>query len=109
MYSRGKMRGRRALVAASLGGQEHMFGSQAVHGPLHEGMMSHLLRGTLGVVGYDVVQPFWAYHAPYVDEGARADLLAGLRRHVERLDEAPILAMPDLEQYDRRFRPLADS
>jgi NAD(P)H dehydrogenase (quinone) len=108
MYGRGKMRGRRVLVAASLGGREHMFGDDAIHGPLHDGMLSHLLRGTLGVVGYDVLSPFWAYHAPYVDDAARATMLEDLRERVRTLAGAPLLPMPDLTRYDGRFRPLAD-
>lgn len=105
MYSAGRMHGRKALVAASLGGRAHMFGDKAVHGPLERGMLSHLLRGSLGVVGYDVVEPFWAYHAPYVDDAAREAMLADLRQHVMALEELPVLPMPDLADFDERLRP----
>ena len=104
MYSRGGMRGRRALVAASLGGRDHMFGPMALHGELERGMMSHLLQGSLGVVGYDVIAPFWAYHAPYVDQPARTRMLEELRAYVLNLEAAPTLPMPDLECFDDRFR-----
>ena len=104
MYARGGMRGRRALVAASLGGRDHMFGPMALHGELERGMMSHLLQGSLGVVGYDVIAPFWAYHAPYVDQAARIRMLEELRAYVLNLEAAPTLPMPDLECFDDRFR-----
>jgi NAD(P)H dehydrogenase (quinone) len=106
MYAKGGLRGRRALVAASLGGRDHMFGEAALHGDLERGMLSHLLRGTLGVVGYDVVAPFWAYHAPYVDQAERERMLARLRRYVLDLERAPLLDMPDLASFDERFRPI---
>lgn len=47
IYDRGGMRGKRALVVASLGGREHMFGPEALHGTL-TGMLRHLLQGTVG-------------------------------------------------------------
>lgn len=107
MYAQGGMKGRRALVAASLGGREHMFGPAALHGELEHGMLSHLLRGSLGVVGYDVLPPFWAYHAPYVDHAARTDMLAALRQRVLGIDDSAAMAMPDLAAFDERFRPLS--
>lgn len=106
MYDKGGMVGRRALVIASLGGREHMFGPNAVHGEFERGMLQHLLQGTLGVVGYDVLQPFFAYHAPYVDDEARADILSRLNTHVSNLDQLPKLKMPSLNNFDKRFAPL---
>lgn len=109
MYDRGGMAGKKALVVASLGGREHMFGLDSLHGPMADGMLRHIFQGTLGVVGYDVVAPFLAYHAPYVDEEARAIMLVQLREHVADLDRLPILPMPSLSGFDNRFRPLAAS
>jgi NAD(P)H dehydrogenase (quinone) len=109
MYTQGRMCGRRALVAASLGGRDYMFGARAIHGQLEQEMLSHLLRGSLGVVGYDVVAPFWAYHAPYVDAAARTEMLESLRAYVLAIEAAPILPMPDLADFDERFRPLDGS
>lgn len=105
MYAKGGMHGRRALVAASLGGREHMFGASALHGELEQGMLSHLLRGSLGVVGYDVLAPFWAYHAPYVDRTARVQMLAALRDRVLKIEDSPILGMPDLATFGEHFEP----
>ena len=105
MYDRGGMRGKKAMVVASLGGREHMFGVEALHGPIEQGMLRHIFQGTLGVVGYDVIQPFYAYHAPYVDEAGRQQILTDLRSHVETVESLPTLQMPSLEDFDERFRP----
>jgi NAD(P)H dehydrogenase (quinone) len=67
----------------------------AVHGEI-EPMFRHLSRGTLGYVGYDVLEPFWAFHVPYVSDRARQNELDRLRAHIARLDSLPILSVPDL-------------
>ena len=106
IYSRGAMAGRRALVAVTLGGREHMFGPGAVHGEFAQGMLRHLLQGTLGYVGYEVLQPFVAWHVPYCADEERARMLADWQRCLAELDVRPRLPMPDLAAYDEVFRPL---
>ena len=109
IYGRGGMAGKRAVVGVSLGGREHMFGAQGIHGELAGGMLRHLLQGTLGYVGYDVLEPFFAWHVPYCPDAQRADTLAHWRDFVGRLDEQPRMPMPRLEDYDDVFRPLSRS
>lgn len=106
MYDRGGMAGKKALVLASLGGRAHMFGEYALHGPLTDGMLRHLFQGTLGVVGYSVLEPFYAFHAPYVKPEARIEMLDQLRAHVGAADILPALRLPSLSDFDEKFRPL---
>jgi NAD(P)H dehydrogenase (quinone) len=106
IYERGGMAGKRAVVGVSLGGREHMFGPQAIHGELAAGMLRHLLQGTLGYVGYDVLEPFFAWHVPYCSPAQRVDTLGGWRDFITRLDEQPCMPMPRLEDYDGIFQPL---
>ena len=49
-YSQGGLKGKRALVSLTLGGQEHMFAADGVHGPMKD-MLKHLLQGTLAYTG----------------------------------------------------------
>lgn len=106
VYDQGGMVGRKAMVITSLGGREHMFGAGAVHGELGMGMLRHLLQGSLGYVGYEVFEPFIAYHVPYVTEEARRGMLASLRSELEALDERPTVGLPTLRDFDEQFRPL---
>jgi NAD(P)H dehydrogenase (quinone) len=106
IYDRGGLRGRRALVAASLGGREHMFGAGAIHGELN-GMLRHLLQGSLGYVGFDVLQPFYAHHVPYLPEAERVAILRRWQAELGALDGRPTLPMPSLDDFDDTFRPLA--
>lgn len=105
IYASGGLRGKRALAAFSLGGRDHMFGPGSLHGELETGMLRHFLQGTLGYVGLDVIEPFVAYHAPYIDQDGREGILEALRQHVARIESLPALPMPDLESFDATFAP----
>jgi NAD(P)H dehydrogenase (quinone) len=105
IYAKGGMAGKRALVVASLGGREHMFGPGALHGELTD-MLRPLLQGTLGYCGFTVLQPFFAYHVPYLDSAARGALLDRLGAELAELGNRPNLPMPNLSRYDEIFRPL---
>lgn len=103
-YDRGGLRGRRALVAVTLGGRAHMFGPDAIHGPL-EHMLRPLLQGTLAYVGLEVLPPFVAWHVPYVTAEVRADYLAAFAAHLRRLDSLAPLPFPSLDDFDETMRP----
>lgn len=105
IYAAGGLAGKRAFAAFSLGGREHMFGPEAIHGELETGMMRHFFQGTLGYVGLAVHQPFIAYHVPYVDDAARRGMLSDLAAYIRALDSQPLMTMPDLSEFDETFRP----
>jgi NAD(P)H dehydrogenase (quinone) len=108
VYDRGGMAGKKALVATTLGGREHMFGAGSLHGELvgASGMLRHLLQGSLGYVGMNVLEPFVAYHVPYVSAEARAAELDRWRAELGRLDQRAALPVPSLAHFDDSFRPL---
>lgn len=107
IYGAGGLAGKRAFAAFSLGGRDHMFGPGSIHGDLETGMLRHFLQGSLGYVGLDVLEPFVAYHTPYVSADERSRILTSLGEHVDRLDHLPIMQMPDLDAFDRGFAPKA--
>ncbi|MDN5843222.1 MAG: NAD(P)H-dependent oxidoreductase [Alcaligenaceae bacterium] len=106
VYDRGGMCGKHAMVVSSLGGREHMFGPGAIHGDL-QGMLRHVLQGTLGYVGFTVYEPFFAYHVPYIDDSERAHTLEQLAHEIRDIECRPTLPMPSLEDFDEQFRPKA--
>jgi NAD(P)H dehydrogenase (quinone) len=73
-YDQGGLRGKRMLAALTLGSREIMFGAQAIHGEF-EAMLRPLLRGTFYYVGCDVLEPFVAWHVPYITAADRASIL----------------------------------
>lgn len=105
-YDRGGLRGKRAFVAATLGGQPHMFRPDAVHGPI-EDMLRHLLRGTLAYTGMQVLPPFLGYHVPYIGDDGRREVMEQFRRRVNGLAaETQGLAAPSLDAFDEHLRPI---
>lgn len=102
IYAKGGMVGKRALVVAALGGRNDMFGPGAIHGELN-GMLRHLLQGTLGYVGYDVLEPFYAYHVPYIPTAEREKVLVNLRTELADIDARATMPMPSLLEFDERF------
>ncbi|MDM0072604.1 NAD(P)H-dependent oxidoreductase [Variovorax sp. J31P207] len=106
-YDRGGLRGKRALVSLTLGGQEHMFGESGIHGPLKD-MLRHLLQGTLAYTGMGVLEPFVGWHIPYVSDDQRRHVLEAWRTRLQSLScEEALLRFPSLSEYDERLYPRA--
>lgn len=104
IYDRGGLRGKKAMLAFSLGGQAHMFGPGAVHGEL-EVLLQPIQRGMLGYVGLTVLPPFVAFHVPYISAEARRDCLEQYRAHLLTLEQRAPLAFPSLDDFDDRLQP----
>lgn len=104
-YDRGGLRGKRALVSVTLGGQERMFGIDGIHGPLN-GMLRHLLQGTLAYSGLSVLAPFFAWHVPYVTNDERLAMLEAWREHLRDLERVPPLSFPSLDDFDENLYAL---
>ena len=104
-YDRGGLKGKKAMVTLTLGGRNHMFGEDAVHGEL-EDMLRHLLRGTLYYTGMEVLPPFVAWHVPYITDEARAGYLRAYEDRLAQLDELEPLAFPSLDAFDDKLNPL---
>ncbi|MEX5612499.1 MULTISPECIES: NAD(P)H-dependent oxidoreductase [unclassified Pseudomonas] len=104
-YDQGGLAGKKALVTLTLGGREHMFGEGAIHGPLQD-MLRPLLRGTLAYVGYDVLEPFVAWHVPYISQEAREAFLHSYHQRLQHLADDQPLVFPRLDQFDEALYPL---
>lgn len=104
-YDRGLMKGKKAWLTFTLGGREHMFGDHAVHGDLNT-MLRPVLRGSLGYAGFDVLEPFAAYHVPYITQEARVDMLEQLDRTVDTLASRALVSYPSLNNFDAQMNPL---
>ncbi|WP_233839199.1 NAD(P)H-dependent oxidoreductase [Paraburkholderia sp. ZP32-5] len=104
-YDRGGLVGKTAWVTLTLGGRPHMFGPHGIHGEL-QGMLSHLLRGTLGYVGFRVLKPFVGFHVPYISQEERRRVMQDLREAVRHVDTRDALSFPSLDHFDEKLYPL---
>ena len=104
-YNHGGMLGKKAMLSFTLGGREHMFGQDAIHGSI-ENLLLPIQRGTLAYVGFEVLPPFMAYHVPYITDQARQQLLEQYQQHLQNLEQFTALEFPKLEQFDDKLYPL---
>ena len=105
VYDRGGMRGKKAMLTLTLGGQEHMFhDEQSIHGEMAL-MLRPILRGALAYTGFSVLPPYIAYHVPYISDAARQDILVDYRSRLASIDELAPLHFPSLDDFDARFYP----
>jgi len=105
IYAKGGMTGKKALVSVTTGGREDMLSSRGIHGDIND-ILKPILLGSLGYVGMDVLEPFYAFHVPYISAEAREDILKKWRRELAILDERKIMDMPDLSKFDKYFYPV---
>lgn len=82
-----------------------MFGDEAIHGDLNT-MLRPVLRGSLGYAGFDVLEPFAAYHVPYITQEARVEMLEQLDDAVNTLASRPRVSYPSLDHFDAQMNPL---
>lgn len=106
-YDRGGLRGKRALISFTIGGQEHMFGPGRIHGPVQD-MLRPLLQGTLAYTGLAVHAPFIAWHVPYISQEARENILAQWRARLQTLEGDDFLEFPSLDDFTDDLYPRTD-
>ena len=84
-----------------------MFGAGALHGELHgaAGMLRSLLQGSLGYVGMQVLEPFVAYHVPYLSDEQRGEILQQWGKALAELDQRNSIRMPRIEDFDDTLAP----
>ncbi len=106
IYDRGGMAGKKAMLAFTLGGREHMFGPQAIHGEM-AGILRPIQQGALAYCGFTVLPPFIGYHVPYISPEARAQMLEQYAAHLGRLETMTPLSFPSMDNYDDLLNPKA--
>ena len=101
-YDRGGLRGRKAMITLTLGGDAHMLADDGIHGSLDD-MLRPLLRGTLYYTGLSVLPPFVAWHVPYISDDARKDYLKEYEERLRTLDDLEPLTFPTLDEFDDKL------
>jgi NAD(P)H dehydrogenase (quinone) len=102
IYANGGMAGKKALVSVTTGGRKDMLSEGGIHGDFNDILMP-LLQGSLGYVGMEVLEPFHAFHVPYISAEARVESLDKWRSELSNLDERKSMDMPDLSKFDEYF------
>jgi NAD(P)H dehydrogenase (quinone) len=103
-YDQGGLKGKKGLLAFTLGGREHMFGEDKIHGEMQT-MLRPLLRGSMAYVGLSVLPPFIGWHVPYISNEDRQTLLKEYREYLTNLDQLDPLRFPSLDDFDEKMMP----
>jgi NAD(P)H dehydrogenase (quinone) len=103
-YDQGGLKGKKGLLAFTLGGREHMFGEDKIHGEMQT-MLRPLLRGSMAYVGLSVLPPFIGWHVPYISDDERQSLLKQYREYLTNLDQLEPLIFPSLANFDELMMP----
>ena len=103
-YDQGGLKGKKGLLAFTLGGREHMFGEDKIHGEMQT-MLRPLLRGSMAYVGLTVLPPFIGWHVPYISDEDRQALLKEYREYLTKLDQVEPLSFPSLDDFDEKMMP----
>jgi NAD(P)H dehydrogenase (quinone) len=105
-YDRGGLKGKKAMLAVTIGGQPHMLMEGGVHGELDD-MLRPILRGTLGYSGMTVLPPFVAHHVPYIKPDERTQIMERYRQRLREIDTLTPLRFPSMDDFDATLRPKA--
>jgi len=103
-YDNGGLKGKKAMLSFTLGGREHMFGPDAIHGEL-DVMLRPLLRGTLAYVGLEVLPFFAGYHIPYLKPEAREQIMLDYKAHLAAIPSLAPLDFPKMSDFDEKLYP----
>ncbi|MEN9930130.1 MAG: hypothetical protein RL604_377 [Pseudomonadota bacterium] len=103
-YDQGGLKGKKGLLAFTLGGREHMFGQDKIHGDMQT-MLRPILRGSMAYVGLSVLPPFIGWHVPYISDEDRHTLLEEYRSYLTNLDQLDPLTFPSLDDFDEKMMP----
>lgn len=102
-YSDGALRGKRAMLALTTGGPEHIYMPDGINGDL-ETLLFPVHHGMFWFTGMQSVPPFVAWSAARVDEATRAGYLDEYAERLRGAFDAEPLAFPGLDAYDTTLR-----
>jgi len=98
-FDRGMMRGKRAMLAVTIGGPEEAYSEQGIYRPAGE-VLRPINHGILGFCGFDVIEPFLAFAPARQSERERLDVFAAYGERLRDMDSAPRLPMLRSDDYE---------
>ena len=102
-YERGGLAGKRAMLATTMSAYPEMMAPDGLNGFLEVNLWP-IQNGVLAFCGFDVLVPFVANSVPYVDDAARAAILAAYERRLTGLHHETPLHFHRRIEFDRRWK-----
>ena len=94
------------MISTTTGCLPEMVGEARIMGHL-DAILWHLQYGTLGYVGFDVLEPFVCWSTRYKDDAQRQIYLNLMANRIHALDSIPVIPTHQVEDFgsDWRLRP----
>jgi NAD(P)H dehydrogenase (quinone) len=102
-FDRGRMRGKRAMLAVTIGGTEAAYSTNGVYGPATD-VLRPINHGVFAFCGFDVVEPFIADAPGRKIETERQNIFAAYADRLVNLDSAPSLPTLRSDDYENFVR-----
>lgn len=98
-FDRGMMRGKRAMIAVTIGGTERAYSPEGIYGPAAD-VLRPINHGILAFCGFDVVEPFIAYAPARKSADERKEIFAAYADRLLNIDYAPRLEVLRSDDYE---------
>lgn len=95
-YDDGPLKGKRALAAVAVGGDQEMYGPNGRSGDIHA-LLNPVQHGTFGYAAMDVLAPFIVFEADGHDDAYRAAELDRLRVRLAGIADEPAITTQPLK------------
>ena len=98
-FDRGMMRGKRAMLAVTIGGTDQAYSPDGIYGPV-EDVLRPINHGILAFCGFEVVDPFIAYAPARKSDEERQGIFTAFVERLLTVDTAPTIPMPRSDDYE---------
>jgi len=98
-FDRGMMRGKRAMLAVTIGGTEEAYSAEGIYGPALD-LLRPINHGILAFCGFTVIEPFIAYAPARRSDLERKSIFAAYEERLLNIDSIPRLPMLRSEDYE---------
>ena len=98
-FDRGMMRGKRAMIAVTIGGTERAYSPDGLYGPAAD-VLRPINHGILAFCGFDVVEPFIAYAPARKSDDERQEIFAAYADRLLNIDKTPRVQVVRSDDYE---------
>lgn len=102
-YDKGRLAGKRAMVTTTMAAFPQMMAADGINGLIDVNLWP-IQNGILAFCGFDVLAPYIANAVPYIDDGARREILDVYAKRLSKLDEETPLSFHRRDDFDRSWR-----
>ena len=98
-FDRGMIRGKRAMIAVTIGGTERAYSPEGIYGRAAD-ILRPINHGILAFCGFDVVEPFITYAPARKSEDERREIFAAYADRLLDIDNARRLRVVRSDDYE---------